>query len=89
MDLSTTITAGGTAQILAAFDPRRISLSIQPEADLWVSFGGTADDDSPSYFIGAGESAVWGRDFREMLVRPISIYGATTGDYVTASAGLS
>lgn len=87
-DISTTITAGGAAQVLAPFNPRRISLSIQPENDVWIRFGGTAAADSPSYYVAAGESAVWGRDFRELIVRPISIFGATTGDYVTAAEGL-
>lgn len=84
-NLSTTIGTGGTAQVLAAFDPRRKYLSIQPEADLWVRFGDTAVADSPSYFIGAGESAQWLSDAQELICRSISIIGATTGDYVTAS----
>lgn len=88
-DLSGLITLGGTAQILAAFNPRRRYLSIQPEEDLWVSFGGTAVADAPSFQILAGETAEWGSDAKEMICRPISILGATTNSEYFASDGQS
>lgn len=89
MDLSGSITTGGTAQVLAAFNPRRRYLSIQPEEDLWVSFGGTAVADAPSFLVGAGETVEWGSDSKEMICRPISILGATTGTEFFASDGQS
>lgn len=86
-DLSGTIAAGGTAQVIAPFNPARHYLSIQniSDTDMWIAFGAAAVADSPSFNLLAGEIAEWGSDAREMICRPISVIGATTGKKFTAT----
>lgn len=84
-DRSGTITAGGTAQVLAAANPSRVFLKGQniSTSDLWINeTGGTAAVNAAgSYVIGARGT------FSISTSRSISIYGATTGQAFTATEG--
>lgn len=81
-DRSSTITAGGTAQVLAAANTARRGLEGQniSSADLWVNeVGGTAAADTVgSNVVGAGAT------FSIRTRNAISIVGATTGQKFTA-----
>jgi hypothetical protein len=86
-NLSGTITAGNSAQTIAAFNPARRYLSIRnasADKDLWVRFGGTAAAASPSILIEPGGYAEWGSDARELICRAISVFGDTTSEPFTA-----
>ena len=86
-DLSGSITSGGTAQIVGGFNPARKGLVVQvPDTEevVWLNFGGTAAAASPSIAVQPGETLVLGQEFRELIVRPISIFGATTAKKFTA-----
>jgi hypothetical protein len=87
-DLSSTITAGGVAQPLALFNPARHGLIIQVPSgngeSVFVRFGGTATAVPPSIEVAPGDTLVMGTEFRELICRPISIYGATTSKAFTA-----
>ena len=85
-NLSGTITAGGTSQQIAAFDPRRHYFSVQnlSSEDLWVDFGTAAVADQPSYKVESGQIGQWELSARELICRSISIIGATTGSKFTA-----
>ncbi len=78
-NISGTITAGGTAQPLAAADPGRSGLLVQNASggDLWVLEGGlgTAAAAQPAIRIRAGE--YWLADV--VVPDAYSIFGATTG----------
>lgn len=82
-DRSGSITAGGTAQTLAAANTSRRSLQGQniSTADLWINeIGGTAAvDTAGSYKIIANAT------FAISTTRAISIIGATTGQKWTAT----
>ncbi len=78
-----TITAGGTAQSLAAANTARRSLQLQNRStgDLWINeTGGTAAiNDSASYQVAAGGT------FISSTNQALSIIGATTGQAFTAT----
>lgn len=82
-DRSGAITLGGTAQVLAAANTSRKSLTVQniSVADIWVNeIGGTAAvDTAGSWKIAAGGA------FAVSTNRAISIIGATTGQKFTAT----
>lgn len=83
-DRGGTITAGGTAQQLAAANPSRTFLKGQNTStgDLWINeVGGTAAAASPSYRIPAGAT------FAVNTSAAISIFGATTGQTFSATEG--
>lgn len=84
-DYSSTITSGGTAQTAAAADVNRNTLIVKndDDTDFWISFGGTAAATSPAILIAAGDSAFFGREYRELITKAISIFGATTGKKFT------
>lgn len=80
---SSTITAGGTAQTLAAANMNRRYLFIQniSSEDLWFNIGTTAVADQPSIKLTPGSSF----EFAEFVpVEAISIIGATTGSKFVA-----
>lgn len=85
-DLSGTITSGGDAQDIAGFNPARRSIYIQNISDtpMWVAFGVDATEASPSIYIPDGEDLTLGEGYRELIVRRISVIGATTGKAFTA-----
>jgi hypothetical protein len=86
-DLSGSITSGGTAQTIGAFNPARQGLIFQvPDTEevVWLSFGGTAAAASPAIAVQPGQTLTFGKEFRELIVRPISVFGATTGKKYTA-----
>ncbi len=78
-----TITAGGTAQSLAAANPTRRTFQLQNRSagDLWINeTGGTAIvGDSASYQVTAGGSFIGSTN------QALSIIGATTGQAFTAT----
>lgn len=80
---SSTITLGGTAQVLAAANTARKGLTGQniSIADLWINeIGGTAAADTAgSYRVTVNST------FRISTDRAISIVGATTGQAFTAT----
>ncbi len=82
-DRSGSITAGGTAQQLAAANANRKSLTVQniSDADLWINeIGGSAAvDTTGSWKIPAGSA------FSVSTNRAVSIIGATTGKKFTAT----
>lgn len=81
-DRSTTITAGGTAQVLAAANASRKGLKGQniSSGDLWINeVGGTAAADT----VGSNRIPS-GATFSISTNRAISIIGATTGQKFTA-----
>lgn len=84
-DRSGSITTGGTAQTMMAANASRCYLLIQnvSAGDLWINFGTTAVQDSPSIRISPNSgSFVW-----ESTVAPsdsVSVIGATTGQKWTA-----
>lgn len=82
-DRSGTITAGGTAQQLAAANASRVSLTGQniSAGDLWINEigGAAAVGGTGSYKIAGGQAFSVGTN------RAISIIGATTGQQFTAT----
>lgn len=83
VDKSGSITAGGTAQVLAAANPARLALEGQniSSGDLWVNeIGGTAAVDTVgSYKVPSGS---W---FAVATNRAVSIIGASTGQKFSAT----
>ena len=79
-DRSGTLTAGGTAQVLAAANPARRGYRVAnlSSADLWINDkGGAASATQPAFKVAAGalyESPAFGAP-----TSAISIFGATTG----------
>lgn len=84
-DYSSTITAGGTAQVAAAADVNRNTLIVanDDDTDFWISFGGTAAATSPAILVAAGDKQFYGREYRELITKAISIFGATTAKKYT------
>jgi hypothetical protein len=83
-DLSGSIASGGTAQVAATADVNRKALWISaPEEELWYAFGATAVSASPSFYLGMGDTAEYGPEWREMITKAISVFGATTGKKYT------
>lgn len=84
-DYSDDITAGGTAQVAATADVNRNTLFVanDDDTDFWISFGGTAAATSPAILVSSGDKQMWGREYRELITKAISIYGATTGKKYT------
>jgi len=84
---SGTITAGGTAQTLAAVNASRKYLIIQnvSAGDLWINFTTTAIVGQPSVKIGPDASFVMEASF--VSTELISIIGATTGQAFAAKEG--
>lgn len=82
-DRSSSITTGGTAQVLAASNTSRVALTGQniSSSDLWINeIGGTAAADTAgSYRVPSGTV------FKVSTNRAISIIGATTGQKFTAT----
>lgn len=80
---STTITAGGTAQILVPENSNRKRVFIQnPSAEvesLWIDFAATAVADSPSIELPPGSTFDTGSDPAGMSYQYVSAYAATTG----------
>lgn len=84
-DLSGSITSGGTAQTIGSYNPARRGFIFQAgDEDKWIAFGATAITSSPSFYVAAGETLVLGEEFRDLIVRPISVIGATTNSKFTA-----
>jgi hypothetical protein len=88
-DLSTTITAGGTAQTLSAAKSRMVLVIANPDAseDLWVAFNGltAAANGTGSLRIPANGGVLsFAGDAPQSAV---SIIGATTGHKITAWEG--
>ena len=83
-DRSGTITAGGSAQVLAAANTARSGFAIQNISvnDLWISPVGTAAATQPSIWLPAGSYY----EFPQGGVpgTAISIFGATTGQAFSA-----
>jgi hypothetical protein len=80
---SGSITTGGTAQVLAAANPARVSLTAQniSTTDLWVNeTGGTAAASTAGSF-----RVVAGGAFSVSTNQAISVFGATTGQTWTAT----
>jgi hypothetical protein len=80
VDRSGTITAGGTAQQLAAANASRIGFSVQnlsTTADLWINSLGTAAAVQPSIKLSPG--AYFETPPGYGAVGAVSIFGATTG----------
>lgn len=79
---SGTITAGGTAQVLAVANLNRKGLWIQnvSDTDMWISELGTAAANQPSIKIPAG--AMY--EFPVAVATDISIFCATTGKAFSA-----
>lgn len=78
------ITAGGTAQVLAPANPSRAFLKGQnlSTADLWINeVGSAAAAAQPSYRIPAGST------FAVNTAQAVSIWGATTGQAFSATEG--
>lgn len=77
------ITTGGTAQVLAAENRARVSLTGQniSSADLWINETGgpAAVDTAGSFKIAAGQA------FAIATNQAVSIIGATTGQKFTAT----
>lgn len=88
-NLSGSITSGGTAQTIAAYSPTRRSLIIEniSDTDMWIAFGSIAVADQPAFKVAAGELMTFGPEFRDLIVRSISVIGATTGKKFTAHDG--
>lgn len=86
-DRSGTITAGGTAQTLAAANAARKYLLIQnnSSADLWLNFTTTAVASQPSIRLRAGETFVMEGAF--VSTQLVSVIGATTGQTFSAKEG--
>ncbi len=83
-DRSGTITAGGTAQQLAAANAARLGLLVQnlSTGDLWLNMLGTATASQPSLLLAAG--AYWESPVGFGAVGAVSIFGATTGQAFSA-----
>lgn len=83
-DISGTITAGGTAQTIAAANGGRLGFWIQNQSsgDLFISTVATAVADSPSMKIPPG--ALYENPVGLCPVGAISIIGATTGQKFAA-----
>jgi hypothetical protein len=81
---SGTITAGGTAQVLAAANPARRGVFVQNHsgADLWLNDLGVAAAAQPSIRIPAGMTCEF--PLGCVPVTALSIFGATTGQPFTA-----
>lgn len=81
-DKSSTVTSGGTAQVLAAANLFRHGLTGQniSAGDLWVSETGTAAVDTVGSY-----KVVPGASFSVHGTGAISIIGATTGQKFTAT----
>lgn len=84
-DYSDDITAGGTAQVAAAADVNRNTLIVanDDDTDFWISFGGTAAATSPAILVETGSKQFYGREYRELITKAISIYGAVTAKKYT------
>lgn len=78
------ITAGGTAQQLAAANTARRGFSVQnlSSGDLWISTVGTAAASAPSLWLPAG--AYYEMPTGGVSSGAVSIFGATTGQAFTA-----
>lgn len=84
-DLSGTITAGGVSQVIGLFNPARRGLIFQPgNEDKWLAFTADAEASSPSILVQAGDTLILGAEFKELIVRRISVLGATTTSKFTA-----
>ncbi len=84
-DRSGTITTGGAAQTLAAFNEARKGFMIQnlSAGDLWINeLGGTAAASQPSIKITSGQ--VYETMDGQPCPYAISIFGATTAQAFTA-----
>lgn len=83
-DRSGTITAGGTAQTLAAANVGRRAFFFQNNstADLWLNFTTTAVASQPSIKVGAGLTLTMNPG--PVTTELISIIGATTGQAFSA-----
>jgi hypothetical protein len=85
-DLSGTIAVTNTAQSVGSFDPSRGGMSVYADegnaGDLWIRFGGTATQARPSIRVKPGDTHNFGAEWREQIVRSISIIG-TAGDSFT------
>lgn len=84
-DYSGSITSGGTAQVAAPADASRATIYIAApqDEDLWVSFGGTAVNDSPSIYVPAGGTLDYDQRHRSLITQAVSVRGATTGKKFT------
>jgi hypothetical protein len=86
-DRSGTITAGGTAQTLAAANAARSTFFFQNNSSgaLWINFTATAVQSQPSIQVSAGSS--FSMDGRFVSTEAISVIGATTAQAWTAKEG--
>lgn len=77
---NTTITEGGTAQTALAADPTRRTIRIQNTSDtgMWVNFLATAAADTGIWIAAGGDLTMRYADW-PMIVRAVSVLGATTG----------
>lgn len=85
VDISGTITAGGTAQVLVGANPSRRGFKVfnASNVDLWLSdFGAVAVAASPSERIPSGATYI--SEIGGATIKSISIIGATTGQAFTA-----
>jgi hypothetical protein len=86
-DRSGSITAGGTAQTIAAANGSRSFLFVQNISDttMWLDFGVDAVADEPSIRLVAGAS--FSADGRDVPTGAASIICATTGKKFSAREG--
>lgn len=83
-DVSSSITVGGTAQVLVAEQTHRRYLLVQNTSggDLWIDFTATAVAASPSIRLQSGDTYVM--EGTSVCGDAVSIFGATTGQTFTA-----
>ena len=83
-DRSGTVTAGGTAQVLAAANGNRTGFWVQNNSagDLWISSVGDAAAAPPSLRITAG--SLYESPMHGAPVAAISVFGAATGQAFSA-----
>ncbi len=87
IDRSGTLTAGGTAQLLAAANPTRVYLFIQnvSSANLWINFTSAAVQSQPSILLLPYGSFVMEANF--VSTEAVYIVGATTSQAWVAKEG--
>lgn len=89
IDRSAAITTGGTAQTLMAQNSGRQYLFIQNISveNVWINFGVTAVQDSPSIRLIPGAVFEMGADNGRVFTSLVSVIAATTGSKIVAKEG--
>lgn len=79
-----TITAGGTRQVLAAANSSRTGFAFQnlSTGDLWLRFGANAAASQPSIWVPPG--SVYEMPSTGIQITAIDVFGATTGQAFSA-----